>query len=74
MSASFKIQTQTQKSNKIFDDDLNFSSSVGTSNEGSILTPTDISLSRRVSNGEIQSPGQSQSLSQSQSQSPGFYN
>merc|ERR1711971_1117806 len=31
-------------------------SSIGTSNEGSILTPTDISLSRRVSNGEIQSP------------------
>merc|ERR1719510_402260 len=32
------------------------SSSIGTSNEGSILTPTEISLSRRVSNGEIQSP------------------
>merc|ERR1719510_2180007 len=32
------------------------SSSTGTSNEGSILTPTDISLSRRVSNGEIPSP------------------
>jgi len=31
-------------------------SSIGTSNEGSILTPTEISLSRRVSNGEIQSP------------------
>ena len=39
-----------------------FSSSIGTSNEGSILTPTEISLSRRVSNGEIQSPGQFLSL------------
>ena len=53
-----------QKSkNQIFDD-FNFCSSVGTSND-SILTPTEISLdnplhasTRRVSNGEIQSPGE----------------